>query len=164
MSNTAESFLLKITIKDIVRDMNVLEKIYLKSPIVVQNLFCSLYGLREYPTRYKGEFDAILAWLKESEWWSEDYLIEYQNNQLQNILKIAYGQIPFYRERFLESGVKPEDIKDLDDLKKLPLSTKENVFAAGESIINPKYKKSKLVHGHTSGTTGSALHLFYTKE
>ncbi len=144
--------------------MNTLEKIYLKSPIAVQNLFCTLHGLREYPIRYKGKFEIILKWLKESQWWSEDQLIEYQKNKLHNILKIAYDQIPFYKKRFSDAGLKPEDIKSIEDFKKFPLLTKEDVFAAGESIINPKYKKPKLVAGHTSGTTGSALHLFYTKE
>ena len=40
---------------------------------------------------------------------------------LQSTLKRAYEQVPLYRTRFDEAGIKPEDVKSLSDLRHLPL-------------------------------------------
>ncbi|MCX8176489.1 MAG: hypothetical protein N3E48_04585, partial [Candidatus Bathyarchaeota archaeon] len=54
---------------------------------------------------------------------------ELRNLQLKKLKKqvvYVYNNSPFYRKRFSEVGVKPEDIKTLDDLQKLPLTTRED--------------------------------------
>ena len=45
-----------------------------------------------------------------------------QDKRVRKLVKRAY-EIPFYRKRFDEAGVKPEDIRTGDDLSKLPLLT-----------------------------------------
>ncbi|MEM2914925.1 MAG: hypothetical protein QXH91_05965, partial [Candidatus Bathyarchaeia archaeon] len=57
----------------------------------------------------------------------------------------------------------PSDIRSLADLPKMPLLTKEDVKKNIDMMISIKYKKRDLIHGHTSGTTGSPLDVFYDK-
>ena len=51
-----------------------------------------------------------------------------QDKRVRKLVKRAY-EIPFYRKRFDEAGVKPEDIRTGDDLSKLPLLTKDELRA-----------------------------------
>ena len=48
-----------------------------------------------------------------------------QLRRLQTMVERVYANVPFYRDKFKESGVTPSDIKSLDDLKRLPFSTKQ---------------------------------------
>ena len=50
-----------------------------------------------------------------------------QLERLQKLVAYVYERIPFYRESFDEAGVKPEDIKSLDDLRKFPFTVKQDL-------------------------------------
>ena len=72
-----------------------------------------------------------------------------QDKRVQKLVKRAY-EIPFYKKRFDEAGVKPEDIRTGDDLSKLPLLTKDELRAwMNEEAKNPKY--DCWFHDTTSG-------------
>ena len=144
--------------------MVMLQKIYCNCPIWLQSLFCTGYGCKEKYYRYGKVFDECLEWLNESQWWPLERLTEYQNEQVQIIIRTAYENVPFYRDRFDKVRLHPDDIRSIEDLDKLPILTKEEVIEAGSYIHNQKIPRWKLVHGHTSGTTGSALQLVYTRE
>ncbi len=80
-----------------------------------------------------------------------------QEKRVQKLVKKAY-EIPFYRRRFDEAGVKPEDIKTGDDLAKLPLLTKEELRAwMKEEEKDPKYEY--WFRDTTSGSSGVPLML-----
>lgn len=84
-------------------------------------------------------------------------VMKVQDKRVQKLVKKAY-QIPFYKKRFDEAGVKPEDIKTGDDLSKLPLLTKDELRAwMKEEAKNPKYKY--WYHDTTSGSSGVPLML-----
>lgn len=75
-----------------------------------------------------------------------------QNRKLRRLIKMAYRN-PFYKVRFDQAGVKPEDIKTKEDLKKLPILTKSEYreWMLAE-LEKPETKFFKLTH--TSGSTG----------
>ena len=50
-----------------------------------------------------------------------------QLERLQKQVKNVYENVPMYRERMDKKGVKPEDIKELKDLAKLPFTTKQDL-------------------------------------
>ena len=52
-------------------------------------------------------------------------LKELQLKKLKKQVRYVYNNSPFYRRKFDEAGVKPEDIKTLDDLRKIPLTTRD---------------------------------------
>lgn len=67
----------------------------------------------------------------------------------------AYLHSPFYSRLYKEHGVSIEDVKSLDDIKKLPIITKDMIREHPEELLT--CSKCKLVTNHTSGTTGSPL-------
>jgi phenylacetate-CoA ligase len=75
----------------------------------------------------------------------------------------AYNNVPFYKKKFDEMGLKPEDIKSIDDLSKLPFTVKTDLrdnYPFG-LFARPK---SDIVRIHaSSGTTGKATVVGYTK-
>ena len=51
-------------------------------------------------------------------------LHELQLKRLKKTLRSAYNNVPFYNKKFNEMGIKPADIKTLDDVQKLPFTKK----------------------------------------
>lgn len=58
-----------------------------------------------------------------------------------------------------DHGIKVEDIKTLDDIKKFPILTKKDVLKAGNSIYSTKYPKWFLRTAYTGGTTGTPMQI-----
>jgi len=55
-------------------------------------------------------------------------LLELQNERLQIVINQAYSNVDFYRRKFDEAGLNPDDIKTLDDLKKIPFTTRKDLM------------------------------------
>ena len=55
-------------------------------------------------------------------------LLELQNERLQIVVNQAYSNVDFYRRKFDEAGLSPDDIKTLDDLKKIPFTTRKDLM------------------------------------
>ena len=91
------------------------------------------------------------AWLKRSE------LERIQQKKLRAIIKHAYNNVPFYHKLFDSVGVKPDDIKTVDDLSKIPIITKSQIQHAGDEIIAKGMNINKCVELKTSGSTGVPL-------
>ncbi len=76
----------------------------------------------------------------------------------------AYENIPFYRDRFDEKGIKAKDIKSLKDLQNIPFTTKDdfrNNYPFG--LFATDMKKIVRIHA-SSGTTGKPTVVGYTKK
>ncbi len=103
-----------------------------------------------------------MYWNKEYECMSEEKLRELQLQRLQTTVKRAYEKIPYYRNKFNEAGITPEDIKNLEDLKKIPYTSKADLrevypFGMFASPIED------IVEIHmSSGTTGKPVVAGYT--
>jgi len=87
-----------------------------------------------------------------------------QEKRLKDIVKFTYENSCFYRERFEGIGLKPNDIKTLEDLEKIPFTTKEdlrNNYPSGMLSV----PRSKLIRFHaSSGTTGKPTVVGYTRK
>ncbi|RLF49404.1 MAG: phenylacetate--CoA ligase, partial [Thermoplasmata archaeon] len=55
---------------------------------------------------------------------------KHQEKMLRDVVRYAYDNVPLYREKFKSAGITPEDIRSLDDLEKIPFTTKNNLRAA----------------------------------
>lgn len=86
-----------------------------------------------------------------------------QLERLQALVKRVYEKIPFYKESFDKAGVKPEDIKTLDDLTKFPFTEKQDMrdaYPFGLFAV----PREEVVRVHcSSGTTGTATVVGYTQ-
>ncbi len=94
---------------------------------------------------------------------SREYLHALQSARLIKMVYNCYNNVPFYKRRFDEIGLKPQDIKSIDDIKKLPFTIKQDLrdnYPFGLFAV----PKDKLVRVHaSSGTTGKQTVVGYTK-
>ncbi|MFH1624400.1 MAG: AMP-binding protein [Pseudomonadota bacterium] len=63
-----------------------------------------------------------IYWKPEIETAPREKLVEMQEEKLRTLLKNAYERTVFYKRKFDKTGIKPEDIKSLDDVKHLPFT------------------------------------------
>ena len=86
-----------------------------------------------------------------------------QLERLQKTVKTCYEKVPFYRKKFDKMGIKPEDIKSLDDITKLPFTTKYDLRDEYPFGLNA-VPMDQIVRVHaSSGTTGKPVVGTYTK-
>ena len=101
--------------------------------------------------------------------WSKEETLErseikkIQLARLKETVKRVYEKVPYYRAKMDEKGVKPEDIKTLSDLSKLPFTTKQDMrdtYPFGLFAVD----REELVRIHaSSGTTGKPTVVGYTQ-
>ena len=137
-----------------------------KAPPWIKKPIKCVYGLIPYEKRLGKVFWDTYNFLQESQWWSKEKLEEYQMQQLEKLLKHAYENVPYYRRVFNERGLKPKDIQDFNDLKKLPYLTKDTFKERfnRKEIISKDINLSKMLMSHTSGTTGKPLQFYVNKD
>lgn len=94
---------------------------------------------------------------------SRDYLHAIQSARLIKTVKRCYENIPFYKAKFDEIGLKPEDIHSIDDISKLPFTVKQDLrdhYPFGLFAV----PRDELVRVHaSSGTTGKQTVVGYTR-
>lgn len=92
---------------------------------------------------------------------NNDDIIRYQNKMLKSVVKYAYT-VPMYREKYLNAGVHPSDIRGTVDIKKLPLISKED-FTKNfpNKVIPSSFDRKSGIIAATSGTTGRSLSLYF---
>ncbi len=93
---------------------------------------------------------------------SADEMAVVQGEKLVKLVDRVYNKVPFYNKKMKESGVEPGDIKGIEDIVKLPFTTKEDLrenYPFGLLAV-PKNKVAR-VQG-TSGTTGKLTLASYT--
>ncbi len=101
--------------------------------------------------------------LQESQWWGQEKINKYQLEQLNKLLSHSYRHVPYYRKLFDEQGLKPEDIKSLGDLQKIPFLDKEIIRRNADDLKAKNYPAYKFRRITTGGTTGSPLKLYVEK-
>ena len=90
-------------------------------------------------------------------------LVDHQNKCLRRVVRHAYDSVPFYRKKYDEVGVKPEDIKTVEDLSKLPIISKSEIRQSND-VISSDYSVDSLRVLSTSGSTGQPLHVYISRE
>lgn len=99
----------------------------------------------------------------EIETMSREELEALQLERLKSLVARVYEKIPFYKESFDVAGVAPEDIKSLDDITKLPFTVKQDLRDAYPFKMFA-VPRSEVLRVHcSSGTTGTATVVGYTK-
>lgn len=125
------------------------------SPPRIQNIAVSLKGWQVKRKRYSGGYDTIADAVFERDNWSHEELESFQRNRLQNFLQVA-ARSNYWREQFDRHGVSPTSDTPFNELKKLPIISKEDVKSTTKQIKPDRLEKSAEEH-QTSGTTGSGL-------
>lgn len=104
-----------------------------------------------------------MIWNETKECMSRDEMLDLQGKRLVMLVKRMYYNTDYYRKKMQQKGVEPGDIKSIEDLDKLPFTTKEdlkNTYPFGMFAV----PQSEIVRYHTaSGTDGIDTVVGYTR-
>lgn len=137
--------------------------LYDRLPAWLQRIALNWYAYKIHRERYGPEFERVLAGLLESQWETPDDLRGMQEERLQRLIRHSYETVPYYRRSMEERKLTPGDIRTLEDLPKLPLLTRDIILREGSQLLSTKYSHEDLIHGHTSGTSGSPLSFYWDR-
>lgn len=108
----------------------------------------------------KESFFNDLDFLLKTDRYKKEEIEKIKLKRLKEIISHSYENTVYYKKVFDKLSIKPEDIKNVSDLKKLPILTKSDVYDNNKYLISKKFS-GKLVSGSTSGSTGDALKFCY---
>ena len=97
--------------------------------------------------------------LERAQWYNSAEIKELQLAKLRSLVDYAYRRIPYYRNKFEETGVRPSDINSLEDVGKLPVLQKSDIKENLSLMVAPDFR-GKLTKNTTSGSTGHPI-VFY---
>ena len=105
-----------------------------------------------------------MYWNESIECMSREQLREIQSRRLKKIVSYVYHNTPFYRKKFQEMDLTPDDIQSIDDITKLPFTNKTDLrdtYPFGLAAV----PMSQIVRIHaSSGTTGKPVVVLYTRK
>jgi phenylacetate-CoA ligase len=92
---------------------------------------------------------------------SREEIVTFQEQRLRAIVRHAYANVLYYRRLLDEAGVKPEEIRGIADLPRIPITTKATLQAlGGTDMIARGLSRSSLVTRQTNGSTGIPLTVY----
>lgn len=104
-----------------------------------------------------------MIWNHNKECMSRDQMHDLQGKRLQKLVKKVYHSTPFYRRKMQEMDLTPGDIRTIEDIVKLPFTTKQDLrdnYPYGMFAV----PNSEIVRIHaSSGTTGNPTIVGYTR-
>jgi phenylacetate-CoA ligase len=139
--------------------MSFIDRIYAKSPLLIQNLAVSLKGLQFRLERYGGDFEQQAARLAAAELLPLGERREHQLAALKRFVAHASSTVPHYRK--VLAGARPIEV--FDDLRRLPVLEKNQLRRDTESFLSEAFDRRSLIAFHTSGTTGTPMTVWATR-
>jgi phenylacetate-CoA ligase len=98
-----------------------------------------------------------LSWLRVHQYDPPQAVRDRQWRTIKHLLRHAYESVPYYRCAFDEQRISPAAIRSFADFTRVPILTKSDIRAAGESLLSNRYAVADLHRKTTSGSTGVAL-------
>jgi phenylacetate-CoA ligase len=142
----------------------LLKRLYDLTPPAIQNALVSAFSARLERQRYGGRFKEFAALLEESQWWDARRMGEWQDERLRAIVRHAYEHTPYYRELFDRHGIDANKFRGREDLPRIPVLTRDTIKARTADLKSRRPEDRSLVEGHTSGTTGSPLSVYFSAD
>ncbi len=131
--------------------------LYQRLPSPAQTAAIWLYGWSLQRRRYRGTFHETLADARRHETLTTDQIDGLQMEALRGILSHAVAHVPHYRDLARTLGLRAEEVRSIDDLRRWPILTKEVVRADPGRLIAEGAVRRRLIAIETSGTTGTPL-------
>ena len=85
------------------------------------------------------------------------WMQEYQLTEMKKLLQNAYNGSSFYRKKYDAAGFHPDSIRELSDIKQIPILTRKEVKENARDMILKGVNRNGLYRVYTSGTTGSPI-------
>ena len=120
-----------------------------------------------YPLYYWKNGDKRLQRLDElesSQYYSKPQLESLQLLRLKKIVDYAYHNTNYYHKVMTDRNISPSDIKELKDIEKLPILTKQVIQNNIEDMISTQYRKDELIKDSSGGSTGEPTIYFKDRD
>ncbi len=102
-----------------------------------------------------------LAKLNRNPWKTKEEIEKLQLNLLKQIVEHAYRTVPYYHNLFRSVNLSPLDIKKLEDIKKIPITRKDDLRILDiKQRLSSKYPLNNLTMYKTGGSTGKVVKVF----
>ncbi len=140
------------------------QRLYEVLPTPFQDAVVVAEGWRTYRARFGAPYYRALRELRQTDFATTDKVREDQERRMRETVQWAATTVPYYQEVFAKEGIDPASIQEIGDLKKIPILDKETVRARSVEFRSEAIPRGDIIHGHTSGTTGTAMALYHTRE
>jgi phenylacetate-CoA ligase len=101
----------------------------------------------------------LLRELERTQWFSPDELRAWQFARIQNLIRYAYDEVPYYRDRYRRLDIHPDDIRTWQDFQALPILTKEKATSNLDALVSSEMR-GKIQPNETGGSTGRPFRFF----
>ena len=98
-----------------------------------------------------------------SQWFDDDQMAEYQGSCLRRVVEAAYRHVPYYRQILERHRLRPSDIQNVDDLKKLPVLSKQTVRENCRELVAADAARYHPKANWTSGTSGEPVGILHDR-
>lgn len=135
--------------------------LYHALPYPLKCVMASIKGYNLEKWRYGSDTDRLVKEALERDYWEKERLRLYQEERIAKTLKNAIKHVPYYKRNFQE---KPSITGKNIELKDFGILDKESLRADPMRFISENYSCRSLYHLHTSGSTGTPLSLYLSRE
>jgi phenylacetate-CoA ligase len=97
-------------------------------------------------------------------WKDVEKLRKIQEKMMRAIIQFAYSHTRFYKEKFRKAGIEPSDIQTLEDIRKIPVCTKDEVRSNPEALFAAGYNRKNCIVEQTTGCTGKILPILHDRK
>ncbi len=104
-----------------------------------------------------------MIWNKSKECMSREEMRELQGKRLHKLVNYVYHHTPFYREKMQQMDITPDDIQTIDDIVKLPFTTKQDLRDNYPTGLQAAAQQEIVRIHASSGTTGNPTIVGYTR-
>jgi|HubBroStandDraft_4_1064222.scaffolds.fasta_scaffold00518_7 phenylacetate-CoA ligase len=140
------------------------EHIYDLLPIALQNTAVSIKGWQFHRDRYLSRsFEETTRLLEQNEKLSLSDLKELQFREFRAFSEHCYEKSPYYRELWFSKNLRPGDIKRAEDICLAPIVPKQDLRGRTTEFFTEEIHRG-MTAAHTSGTTGSPLTVYFSKD
>lgn len=133
----------------------MLKKIIRRLPNIIQGPINYIYGNIPSEYKYGAVYRETYKFIKESETWSYNKLLEHQYLQLGRLLTYVYENCLYYKKIFDKISLNPLKLKDIDDIQKIPLLTKDIIRNNLEDIQSKAFNDKQIIFETTGGSSGN---------
>jgi phenylacetate-CoA ligase len=102
--------------------------------------------------------------LEASQYLPQQTLLDRQWALFREMLAHAYATCPYYKRKLDAAGVAPADVVRPEDIRRVPILTKEDVQENADEMISSLFDKRLLIRDMTGGSTGSPMVFYYDED
>ena len=124
---------------------------------IIKNVIFPIYQMK---LPHEERYTTYINLLEKTQWWKYSELEKLQLKNLKNLLHHANNNVPFYHKMFKKINFKPEYVKSVNDLNKLPVLTKEKVNKNFNELYARNYPNEKFILSSTGGATAAPMKFY----